>query len=91
MFKCDRCNEYKFKDSCDCELFIVIDDEGEEHDIYSHDEESAARKFAEWTNEYGDYHLMDNTMIISINDKKFNIGAEPDIYYFANEIEKTSD
>jgi len=91
MFKCEICKEYKYEETCNCTLFIIVNDENEEHEIYSYDEESAALKYAEWKNEYGDYHLMNETMVISINDKKFNIGAEPDIYYFANEIYKTSD
>jgi len=88
MWKCEKCKEYRFSnvEKCHCQAFTIIDEDGEEHEIQAMDEEGAALKYAEWSNVEGDYYLMNETVEITVNNKKFRIGAEPDVYYSADEI-----
>ena len=90
MWKCDKCGEYRFDSvpKCNCKPFTIIDEDGEKYnEIYAIDEEDAALKYAEKSNTNGDYYLMDtDSVIITVNDKKFEISAEPDIYYSAKEV-----
>lgn len=87
MNKCKLCGDYSFDDECHCSRYLVIDSDGEEYDIYSSSPEGAAIKFAEKTNTEDDYYLMNSTEIITVDGEEFTIGAEPDVYYFAKQVE----
>lgn len=88
MWQCEKCEEYRFNSvkKCCCEAFTVIDEDGEEHTVQTMDEEGAALKYAKESNEDGDYYLMDTTVEITVGDKRFEISAEPDVYYSTEEI-----
>jgi len=89
MWKCEKCKEYRFNDAkeCGCKEFIIKDDYGEEYEVQAMDEKGAALKYAQEFNVDSDYSLMNETKIISIGDVKYEISAEPDVYYSANKIE----
>lgn len=88
MWECKKCGEYKFNDPqiCNCKEFLVVDEEGEEHNVWAMDEQDAALKYAEESNPCNDYYLMNETVDILVNGKAFRIGAEPDVHYFASTI-----
>ena len=87
MEQCSRCKDFTFVSDpkCSCEEYKIIDEDGEEHEVWAVNDHSAAVKFAEWSNVEGDYHLMNETVEITVNGKAFNISAEPEIYYSARE------
>ena len=86
MKKCNRCNEYSLHEECYCRLFKIEDEDGEIHEIYTNGtEHSAALKYAEKSNIDHEYYLVDNSVEIKVNGKKFVISAEPDIHYGAEE------
>ena len=88
MWKCSKCEGYRFSkvEVCHCKLFKVIGRDGDNYDVYAMDSESAALKFAEESNENGDYYLMGESAIIEVDGVKFEIGAEPDIHYSAEAL-----
>ncbi len=94
MWWCKQCNEYNLSHSkiCGCKEFNVIY-EGEDYEIYAKGHHDAAEKFAKQYNEDGDYDLMNETIEITVIEverdvpTKFEVGAEPDIYYSINEID----
>ena len=89
MSFCKNCGDYNLYSgtkNCGCKPFTIIDEDGEEYSQHGMDEQDAAVKFAKSYNEEGDYCLMNESMEITVNGKKFNISAEPDIYYGASEI-----
>ena len=88
MWKCEKCGDYKFDDSktCNCKKYSVIDEVGDEHNEYALSEEDAAEKFAKWTNESGDYLLMNGTIDILVNGNTYRVGAEPDINYTVEKL-----
>ena len=95
MQKCKKCGEYtyvKFGDlyaECQCEPFIIINEDGDEYEIFSTSDHEAALKYAEKSNTENDYYLMNESIEIEVNGKKFNISAEPDVYYSASEAKAT--
>ena len=86
MALCKRCGEYQIYADCGCSEFSLITEEGEECTIFAIDEQAAALKYAQRSNENGDYYLMNDSVEIYVSGKKFMIGAEPDIHYSAREI-----
>ncbi len=88
MWQCKKCGEYRFSTvtECHCKEFIVIDEDGEDHSLFAMDEQGAALKYAEKSNENGDYYLMNESVEIMVNNTKYEISAEPDVHYSANEI-----
>ena len=89
---CNKCNKYIVsKDmECRCKSFEIIDENGEEHNpIYAMTAEHAALKYAEKANVDGDYYLMNETVTIEVDGKKFNISAEPNVHYSASEVKDT--
>ena len=86
MKLCDKCKDYTFADTCGCEPYTVIDEDGDDHEVYAIGEHSAALKYAEDSNTSGDYYLMDETIRITVNGTAYNISAEPDVHYSANEV-----
>ena len=86
---CKKCGDYRFDTvgKCHCKEFTVIDEDGEEYSVYGMTDEGAALKYAEESNVDGDYYLMNESVEVSVNGKVFNIGAEPDIHYWAREKE----
>jgi len=89
---CEKCGEYLnallggTREVCRCKVFIIIDADGEEHNIQSSDDRSAALKYAEKSNVENEYYLMDESIEITVNGKKFRISAEPDVHYSAEDI-----
>ena len=88
MWQCEKCSEYRFNhvEECHCKAFTIIDEDGDEQKVQAMDKEDAALKYAQLTNEDGDYCLMNETAEIEVDGSKFRIGAEPDIHYSAKEI-----
>jgi len=83
--RCKRCGNFSFEQDCKCKEFAIIDEDGEEHSIWSlGDGESAALAYAEKSNTDGDYYLINNEVIISVDGVNYLIGAEPDIMYSAD-------
>lgn len=92
--KCDNCNEYAFLNSHRCKpiFYFKHEDWGDKpQPIRGYDFEDAAENFAKMYNEDGDYALMNQKINVVISDgeteKTFEVGAEPDIHYFANELD----
>lgn len=89
---CKKCGELLFwkhgsnTSECNCQPFSIIDEDGEEHKIYARDDENAAMKYAEKSNENGDYYLMNTTVEIEVNGRRFRIGAERDVHYSARAL-----
>lgn len=95
---CKVCGELKFDfraHSCGTKYTIkgeeVEDYYGEEGKaIYAFDFDLAAEKFAKEYNENNDYCLMNESMEIIVTDgdkeKKFSVGAEPDVHYSVREL-----
>jgi len=88
MWQCEKCKEYKCGgvEKCNCKPFILIDMDGEEHEINAINEREAALMYAEKSNIENDYYLMNENVEISVNDIKYSIGAEPDVHYSAKAI-----
>lgn len=84
---CKKCGELLFwqhgenTGECNCQPFTIIDEDGEEHVVNARDAEDAALAYAEKSNVNGDYYLMNTAVDITVNGKRFRIGAEPDIHY----------
>jgi hypothetical protein len=92
MSICKNCGEYNLysgKKDCGCKGFTIIDEDGEEYQQYGFNKEDAAIKFAKSYNEEGDYCLMNETMEITVDGTKFEISAEPDVYYGVSEIKQS--
>ena len=93
MWKCKKCGEYKFPNKfsnvgvCHCKVFKIIDRDGDNYDVYAMDAKGAALKFAEESNQNRDYYLMNESVVIDVDDQKFTISAEPDVYYSAEALE----
>lgn len=84
MYTCEDCGSLRFNDkSCPCIAFTVIDEEGEDHTVFGVSKDDAATKFAEWSNVNGDYHLMNESVEITVDGEAFVISAEPEIHYSA--------
>ena len=96
MWKCEKCGEYRFSDvkKCWCKEFTIFNEDEEEYgNLYAMDFHDAALKYAEKSNVESDYYLMENSVEIKVVDmdgttQKFNIGAEPDVYYSAQPVEQ---
>lgn len=86
MFRCKKCHEFRFATDCHCEKFVVVNEDGEERNIFALDEEAAAISYAKIYNEGGDYDLMGSSIEIEVNGKKYSISAEADIYYSAHAL-----
>lgn len=91
MKKCERCGEYSHArfggvyDECQCEKFTVVNEDGDDYEVFATSDHDAALKYAEKSNTENDYYLMNDSIEIKVNGKKFNISAEPDVYYSASE------
>lgn len=89
MAFCDKCSDYKYGDKpCACKKF-VIEHEDEPYERYATDFQSAAIKWAKYWNQ-DDGSLINEEEDIEVTDengetKIFTVGAEPDVYYSANE------
>ena len=88
MRHCNRCDEIIWSDeiSCKCKPFQVVDADGEEYVFYGKHAESVAEKAAEKWNTENDHYLINQCEVITVNGQKFEICAEPDVHYTANEI-----
>lgn len=91
MWQCQKCGDFKLdsfgeKNKCNCKPFTVVDEDGEDHEVFSISERQAALKYAEDSNTNGDYYLMNDSVDITVNGKPYRISAEPDVHYSANEI-----
>jgi hypothetical protein len=87
--KCNRCGDYNFNEcECQCKKYRIyhedyLDENG--HDIFASSFNDAAKKYGEYYNQ-DDGRLLDGLIEIEIEDsegvrKKFDVSAEPDIYY----------
>jgi len=91
---CEKCGKYLMRihidgeerKQCLCKEFTIIDEGGEEHSIGAMNTEDAALKYAEKSNCEGDYYLMNESAEITVNDERFKISAEPDVYYSAEAL-----
>jgi len=84
MERCKKCDDLLFSfENHSCTPFTVIDENGDESEVYARDEDDAAVRFAQKSNEDGDYYLMNNCVDIEVNGKEYSISAEPDIHYSA--------
>lgn len=91
---CQHCGEYLFfneNNECYCKPFEIECENGD-YTQYGYNFEDVALKWARKYNENGDYNLMNTEIKIIITDKDNNkktfiVGAEPDIHYYANDIE----
>lgn len=90
MSFCEKCGEYILSatNKCNCRLFRIIDEDGEEHEFFAFDEKCAALKYAEKLNTDEDGYLMNSSIDVLVNGKAFRVGAEPDVYYYAKELEE---
>ena len=87
MARCEKCKEYSWSGKpCNCKPFQVIDEDGEEYEIYANHEEAAALEFARQYNEDGEYLLMNEEMEITVNKNKYIVSAEPDIHYSSKKL-----
>lgn len=71
---------------CSCEIYTVVDEEGDTYQVRAKSLQEAALKFAEKSNQDCDYYLMDNSVEILVDGTRFCISAEPDVYYSATEL-----
>ena len=92
MKLCEKCKEYMyapFRDGdeyiCQCKKFTILSEDGD-CEVWANDDELAALKYAETSNEDGDYYLMNESSDILVNGKSFRISAEPDIHYSAKPL-----
>ena len=92
--RCAECGEWHWhNEKCAPEYYVYhedyMGDEAKSVRAYSH--EDAALKYGEYYNQDG-YPLMDDTIQVKVEKdgeiKFFEVGAEPDIHYSSNEIEK---
>jgi len=90
MDRCDRCDEFifpSFKEvagvECSCIEFLIVDDDGEEHEIFANHADDAAIKFATDYNENCGYLLIGNEMKITVDGVPYVISAEADVCYSA--------
>ena len=93
MSFCERCGEYNLHSAtkdCGCVPFLLIDEDGDEHKQHGINERDAALKYAEESNQNNDYYLMNGSVEITVNGKKFSISAEPDVHYSASELQDQS-
>ena len=88
VWQCKKCREFNYKDTveCNCKLFIITDENGEEYKVYAFHAQGAALKYAEESNCGNDYYLMNESVEILVDGKTFNISAEPDVHYSAKEL-----
>ena len=86
--RCEECGEHlDFPETvCPCKEFTVIDDEEEEHIVHAKDKQDAALKYAAQYNTNHEYSLMNDSAKITVDGTSFNISAEPDVNYQADEI-----
>lgn len=92
---CNQCEEHHYSDKpCAPEYKVYHEDYlGDDPKIFhAFSHEDAALKYAEYYNSDGDHQLMNETTEVQVVKdglvKFFNISAEPDIYYSADEVKK---
>ncbi|MCY9872952.1 hypothetical protein [Vibrio barjaei] len=82
---CEKCNSLIFPNFTgrdhQCEEFIIITEDGEEHSQYGSSVDVAIGKFAESYSEENENHLLDNPETITVNGEKYKISAEATIIY----------
>lgn len=92
MQTCKKCGGYRFNDTgvCNCQEFIVVDADGEEHKQHAVNEHDAAAKYAMHYNEDGDYALMGKSIVVEVRgpegSKFMRVSAEQDIHYSCDEV-----
>ena len=86
MNYCELCNEYTSLDQCKCKPFTVITQEGDEEVYHAVAPELAAEKYAVDYNEDGDYELMNKSIEIEVDGKKYKVSAEASIDYYVKPI-----
>ena len=93
MHQCKRCKDYRLSPAeCRCIKFVVTEiADGEDHEIWATDEESAVEAVCRYLNENNDYYMMNDSYAFECNGKHFAVGVEPDVYYSVRERDTTKD
>lgn len=96
--KCTKCGEYHFtRESCEPEYFVYHENYmgDESKSIRAVNHEDAAVKYAQYYNIQNEYILMNDDIEVKVEKdgvvKYFMVGAEPDIYYSSDEIDKLTE
>ena len=89
MERCEKCGDLLFSwEKHSCEEYTIIDEDGEAGKVYGTNEEDAVERYAKALNEdYGDYCLMSNCMIVTVDGTRYRIGAEASIDYSIVQID----
>jgi len=93
--RCEVCKEWHWNnEKCAPEYFVYHEEYmgDEAKSVRAHSHEDAALKYGQYYNQ-DDYPLMDgDTIKVKVEKdgviKFFEVGAEPDIHYTSNEIDK---
>lgn len=89
---CEKCGGIIWGEACSCKPFQVVDEEGEEYEVFAESEQGAAEKFAEETNVANDYYLTNEAEVeITVNGSLYLIGAATEIVYSAIKQKKPND
>jgi hypothetical protein len=90
---CKTCDEFHYTDIPCSPIHLVWHEDymgDEPKKIYASDHRNAAIKYADFYNTHNEYTLMNDTVEVIVErdgvKKRFNISAEPDIYYTASEV-----
>lgn len=97
MTKCEKCDEWSWNNPCKCKLFMCGEpwqntnnvDDVCTNEIYAMDEESAAEKYSEFSDSYGDYSIIKNgNATIWVKDSsnavtEWFVEAESEPHYYA--------
>lgn len=86
MIYCEKCKKHKFVSRCGCVGFSVVNEDGDEYEIYACSPQEAAENYAKQSNEENDYYLMESSVVVEVNGIQYEISAEASVNYFAAEI-----
>lgn len=82
--QCGKCEDFHLTKTCNCEQYIVVDEDGGEHPIYALDAEKAVEKFAEIHNKETEYSLLNSQVTVSVLGVNYYVSAYEDIVYSVN-------
>ena len=93
MYFCGKCDRFIFNDKkkCKCIVFDVTDEEGCSHRVSGVDEEEAALRYAQESNERHENYLLGDSIVIQVGEVKFRIDADASINYYAEKLERVDD
>ena len=90
MEQCEKCKDYWFPsiEKHYCEEFTVTNcEDGDVSTLYAKSEEDAVERYGRDYNEYGDYELMNESILLEVNGTKYRVSAEASIEYTVMEEE----